>query len=537
MKVGAAFFGWLTAFGTATLLTALLAATGAALGLGAEDVEAAADQVGLDAGTVGWIGAIALLVILFVAYYCGGYVAGRMARFNGIVQGLAVWVWALVIAIVVALLGVVVGSQYDVFADLNIFPRIPAERGRPHRGRHRHGRHRRAREPRRRASSAARRARTTTAGSIAPDSAADRRRARRRRSCPETVDVVDDDIDQGISLSDAADEVERLTIRINEARDAYYERDTTIISDAEYDGLMHELEALERAYPELQSQDSPTQTVGGRGETTLFAPVEHAERMLSLDNVFSPDELAEWATRAEAAAGRGGALALRARRSTASRSTSATRTGGSSPRRRAATAGVGEDVTENVRYIPRIPTRLAGTGHPPHRRGARRGVLPRRRLRRAQRQAGRGRRARVREPAQRRERVAAPEGREQERRRSSRSCATGSTACACSCTASAPGRTRRSSSQSEVYALLVGWGLPTSTHFRVLDSVKGVQEFIAYHGEHRARRRARDRRHRRQGRRARAARRARRHVAAPRAGRSPTSTRPSRSTRSSSTSS
>ena len=53
--------------------------------------------------------------------------------------------------------------------------------------------------------------------------------------------MADDDIDQGISLPDAADEVERLTIRINAARDAYYERDTTIISDAEYDGLMHEI--------------------------------------------------------------------------------------------------------------------------------------------------------------------------------------------------------------------------------------------------------------------------------------------------------
>jgi DNA ligase (NAD+) len=88
--------------------------------------------------------------------------------------------------------------------------------------------------------------------------------------------VVDDDIDQGISLADAADEVERLTSRINEARDAYYERDTVIISDAEYDELMHRLESLERSYPQLQSQDSPTLTVGGRGETTLFAPVEHA---------------------------------------------------------------------------------------------------------------------------------------------------------------------------------------------------------------------------------------------------------------------
>ena len=176
--------------------------------------------------------------------------------------------------------------------------------------------------------------------------------------------MVDDDIDQGISLSDAADEVERLTIRINEARDAYYERDTTIISDAEYDGLMHELEALERAYPELQSQDSPTLTVGGRGETTLFAPVEHAERMLSLDNVFSPDELAEWATRAEAAAGRAvhwlcelkiDGLAINLRYQNGRLVTAATRGDGR----------VGEDVTENIRYIPSIPTRLAGTGHPP----------------------------------------------------------------------------------------------------------------------------------------------------------------------------
>ncbi len=129
VKIGAAFFGWLTAVGTATLLTALLAATGAALGLGAEDAEAAADDIGLAPEAIGWIGAIALLVILFVAYYCGGYVAGRMARFNGMIQGLAVWVWALVIAIVVALLGVLIGSRFDVFANLNVFPRIPVSEG------------------------------------------------------------------------------------------------------------------------------------------------------------------------------------------------------------------------------------------------------------------------------------------------------------------------------------------------------------------------------------------------------------------------
>ncbi|HEY6800355.1 MAG TPA: hypothetical protein VI121_06910 [Agromyces sp.] len=129
VKIGAAFFGWLTAVGTAVLLTAILAATGAALGLGIDDAEAAADDVGLNAEAIGWIGAIALLVILFVAYYCGGYVAGRMARFNGVKQGIAVWVWAVVIAIVVAVLGLLVGDQFDVLANLNAFPRIPVSEG------------------------------------------------------------------------------------------------------------------------------------------------------------------------------------------------------------------------------------------------------------------------------------------------------------------------------------------------------------------------------------------------------------------------
>ncbi len=129
VKIGAAFFGWLTAIGTAVLLTAILAATGAALGLGIDDAEAAADDVGLNAEAIGWIGAIALLVILFVAYYCGGYVAGRMARFNGVKQGIAVWVWAIVIAIVVAVLGLLVGDRFDVLANLNAFPRIPVSEG------------------------------------------------------------------------------------------------------------------------------------------------------------------------------------------------------------------------------------------------------------------------------------------------------------------------------------------------------------------------------------------------------------------------
>lgn len=130
-KWGSAFFGWLTATGTAVLLTALLGAVGAGLGLGVTegDVEDAAQEIGANAETVTIIGAIALAVLLFIAYYCGGYVAGRMARFSGAKQGLAVWIWAIVIAIVVAIIAAVAGSQFNVLGQLNSFPRIPVDEG------------------------------------------------------------------------------------------------------------------------------------------------------------------------------------------------------------------------------------------------------------------------------------------------------------------------------------------------------------------------------------------------------------------------
>jgi hypothetical protein len=70
-----------------------------------------------------------VLVILLLAYYAGGYVAGRMARFNGAKQGVGVWVWAVVIAVVVAVLGAVAGAQFDVLANLNGLPRLPINEG------------------------------------------------------------------------------------------------------------------------------------------------------------------------------------------------------------------------------------------------------------------------------------------------------------------------------------------------------------------------------------------------------------------------
>lgn len=130
IKVGSAFFGWLAATGMAVLLTALVAAAGTAVGLANNtDVNEAVNQAAQNSGTVGLVGIIVLLVILFLSYYCGGYVAGRMARFNGAKQGLMVWVWALIAAIVVAILGLVAGQQFNVLANLNSFPRIPINEG------------------------------------------------------------------------------------------------------------------------------------------------------------------------------------------------------------------------------------------------------------------------------------------------------------------------------------------------------------------------------------------------------------------------
>ena len=130
VKVGSAFFGFLTAIGVGVLLTALVTAAGAAVGLATGTDAAEATEAGsANIEAVSLVGGIVLLVIVFLAYFCGGYVAGRMARFSGATQGIAVWLWALVIAAVVAVLGMVAGDQYDILADLNAFPRIPLSEG------------------------------------------------------------------------------------------------------------------------------------------------------------------------------------------------------------------------------------------------------------------------------------------------------------------------------------------------------------------------------------------------------------------------
>lgn len=158
-------------------------------------------------------------------------------------------------------------------------------------------------------------------------------------------------------MSEAASRIEWLTAEINRHRSAYYSQDASLISDAEYDQLMLELEGLEREHPELAKPDSPTQSVGPVANQT-FSPVTHLEPMLSLDNAFSEDELRAWAERVS-----GGpflcelkidGLAINLRYRAGRLVSAATRGDGV----------VGEDVTANVMTIGGVPRQLIGTGFP-----------------------------------------------------------------------------------------------------------------------------------------------------------------------------
>lgn len=308
------------------------------------------------------------------------------------------------------------------------------------------------------------------------------------------------------TLDAARAEAGRLTAQILDARDAYYGRDAELVDDTTYDGWMHRLEALERLYPELQGQDSPTQTVGA-AESTMFAPVTHAERMLSLDNVFSLDELGEWCAKAQASAGRqvrwltelkidGLAISLRYEHGVLT--SAATRGDGR----------VGEDVTFNAVRVHGIPQRLSGTGHPAivEVRGevfipvaafgelnalqsrlrdqvvadsTARGVDAEKAARSAERRFPAFANPRNAASGGLRQQLDKKTGLEHEaglaRLQSLRLYVHGIGAWPDPPVAS----------QSEVYALLADWGLPTSPSFRTAADVDGVLDFVAHYGEHR----------------------------------------------------
>ena len=123
-NIGAAFFGWLVAIGIAVLLTGLLSAAGAAIGL----TELSDSEANDNAETISIVGGALLLLVLGIAYYAGGYVAGRMSRFDGGRQGFGVWAIALFMTIVLAVLGAIAGSEYNLFNQFDL-PRIPIDEG------------------------------------------------------------------------------------------------------------------------------------------------------------------------------------------------------------------------------------------------------------------------------------------------------------------------------------------------------------------------------------------------------------------------
>ena len=148
------------------------------------------------------------------------------------------------------------------------------------------------------------------------------------------------------------------------AQFAYHVRDAPTISDAEYDRMIRRLNELEDAYPTLRTPESPTQLVGGATFSTDFQAVDHLERMLSLDNCFSPEELAAWAARAARDANTGDyhylcelkidGLAVNLLYENGRLTRALTRGDGRT----------GEDVTNNVKTIKDVPHTLRGSGHP-----------------------------------------------------------------------------------------------------------------------------------------------------------------------------
>jgi DNA ligase (NAD+) len=257
-------------------------------------------------------------------------------------------------------------------------------------------------------------------------------------------------------------------------RFAYYVRDAPTISDGAFDALLRELEALEAEHPDLRTPDSPTQVVGGTFSTS-FTAVDHLERLLSLDNVFSADELAAWFARVEREAGtkdlhwlcelKVDGLAIDLVYANGRLVRAATRGDGRT----------GEDVTLNVRTLRDVPRKLKGDDVPELLEVRGEVYFPIAAfadLNASLVEAGRAPFANPRNAAAGSLRQKDPK-----------------------VTATRPlhlivhgiGATKglHITHQSQAYELLERWGLPVSPYARVLTSQEQVQDFITSYGEHR----------------------------------------------------
>ncbi|MGW7002941.1 NAD-dependent DNA ligase LigA [Streptomyces sp. NPDC054933] len=266
----------------------------------------------------------------------------------------------------------------------------------------------------------------------------------------------------------------QLAEQVEEHRFRYYVKDAPVVSDAEFDRLMRELEALEDKHPELRTPDSPTQKVAG-SYATEFTEVEHRERMLSLDNAFDDAELAAWAERvAQDLDGlpyhflcelKVDGLAVNLTYEHGRLTRAATRGDGRT----------GEDITPNIRTIGEIPNRLKGDRIPELVEVRGEVYFPMEEF-----EALNARLVEAGEKPFANPRNAAAGSLRQKDPR---------------ITATRPlhmvvhGIGARTGfdidRQSHAYQLLHEWGLPTAAHFKVVDSIEAVREYIAYYGENR----------------------------------------------------
>ncbi|MEV6203036.1 NAD-dependent DNA ligase LigA [Streptomyces sp. NPDC051771] len=274
--------------------------------------------------------------------------------------------------------------------------------------------------------------------------------------------------------AEAREKHAELAEQVEEHRFRYYVKDQPVVSDAEFDTLLRALEALEEEHPELRTPDSPTQKVAGQYETD-FASVEHRERMLSLDNAFDDEELATWAERVARDVGtpdfhflcelKVDGLAVNLTYEHGRLTRAATRGDGRA----------GEDITPNVRTIADIPERLQGDRIPELVEVRGEVYFPM--------EAFEALNARLVEagdkPFANPRNAAAGSLRQKDPK----------------VTATRPlhmvvhGIGAREGFEitrlSEAYGLLREWGLPTSTHNKVVAGLPEVREFIAYYGENR----------------------------------------------------
>ncbi|SOD65512.1 DNA ligase (NAD+) [Streptomyces zhaozhouensis] len=279
--------------------------------------------------------------------------------------------------------------------------------------------------------------------------------------------------DESSVPSEARERHKLLAEQVEEHRFRYYVK-TPVISDAAFDALLRELQGLEEEHPALRTPDSPTQQVAGSYETE-FTSVEHRERMLSLDNAFDDEELAAWEQRvADELTGiphrflcelKVDGLAVNLTYEQGRLTRAATRGDGRT----------GEDITPNVRTIREVPNRLLGDRVPELVEIRGEVFFPMERFEELnERLVAAGEK-----PFANPRNAAAGSLRQKDPK----------------VTASRPlqmvvhGIGARQGFDiarlSEAYELLAEWGLPTARASKVVTSLEGVREFIAYYGEHR----------------------------------------------------